>query len=147
MSCCLCCLYLFFTFSSVRSSKEGWLGPVSLLKSSSRASSTRWESQLGSSRIVVMQKVSSGGWWAGPVAESEPEMEPGGVLVWKGQGGWNLRPVVLLMEAAGGLNSRRDADSRLPRSSAFWENESRIQLMRWFSVRFPQSVVLMKIVL
>lgn len=55
------------------------------------------------------------------MAESEPEMETGGVLVWKGHGGCNRRPVLLLMETAGGLNSRRDADSRLLRSSAFWE--------------------------
>lgn len=51
-------------------------------------------------------------------------MDTGGVLVWKGQGGWNRRPDVLLMGTAAGLNSRRDADSRLLRSSAFWENKS-----------------------
>lgn len=146
MACCLCCLYLFVTLSFVRSSKEGWLDPFSLSKSSSRALCNRWESQLGSSRIVVMQKVSGGGWWAGPVAESGPEMETGGVLVWKGHGGCNRRPVVLLMETAGGLNSRRDADSRLLRSSAFWEKRW-IQLMCWFSTRIPQSVVLTKIFL
>lgn len=148
MSRCLCSLYLFATFLSVRSSKECWLDPVSLAKSSSKASCTNWESQLGSSRIVVMQKLSSGGWWAAPAAESEPEMDTGGVLVWKGQGGWNRRPVVLLMGPAAGLNSRRDADSRLLRSSAFWENKSWSQFKSsWSLVGFPQTVVPIRITL
>lgn len=126
ISCCLWSLYSiafppWLTLLSVRSSKERWADLAGGPNASSRASSSRCESKLGSSWMVAMRGLSREGRWVG--IGSRAEMDTRGVLDCWGPDGWKRSPAgLVVLGKGGGLKIRTDADSRLLRSSAFWEN-------------------------